>query len=265
MSTEVYLSTDLHTLQPIILKKFERSSIQDQAHIAFSLWKHVRGALTNLLAPDILEFDVSHQLSEFIPGGDLYIVEERLDSIEVPLIRYVIKNILFQIEVLMEQGLVHSDVKPGNIVLLPSNDQGLIVTMIDFDFMQPLRNPSHLPFGTPYFMSPEALDGEPSSTSDAFSLAMTALDLLNPPNLAACGIEDNEQDLSRRRYYDWPFSHAKNELQKQLLRCTPHYESEIHGLLNFVFSCLKLDPLKRPQSAKEMRDILMDTGNLVAV
>lgn len=71
--------------------------------------------------------------------------------------------------------------------------------------------------------------------------------------------------MEYRRSPIWPFPNTKEEIRRQLLKIFPEHARSIHGLLNFIFSCLKTNHLKRPQSTKEMSQILWDTGNITEI
>lgn len=263
--TQVYHAKDESLGIPVIVKRFTDSGpIQKSAYDASNrYWKEVRAKLCTLLVPDILYCDNNFQLTEYVPGKNLEDCCEALVGISVPYVKKIVEDTLRKIAILVEHGLVHADIKPANLVLLPGNDQSLISTLIDFDFMRPRKeNNGGISFGTPWFKSPEQSRGEYSETSDAYSLAITAIELLHGDkrfSLASLG------DCTDRRRESWPIQDAKEIIQKQLIQDAPEYRRDIHGLLNFIFACLEWDHQKRPQSAKEMSQILWDTGNITEV
>ena len=85
-----------------------------------------------------------------------------------------------------DAGIVHSDLKPENIYLMPASGPGggWNVKLIDFDFtvLSGLKAPWHGSMGyvgTPRYLSPEHLRGEvPEALSDVFTAAIICHELL---------------------------------------------------------------------------------------
>ena len=78
-----------------------------------------------------------------------------------------------------QQGLIHRDVKPGN-VLVGENDQ---LKLTDFGLIKDLRQAvdmtaTGLVMGTPLYMAPEQARGEAAPSSDIYSLAIILFEML---------------------------------------------------------------------------------------
>jgi hypothetical protein len=90
------------------------------------------------------------------------------------------------------QGVVHRDVKPSNIMLQARHQGPGFVKMVDFGVAtiddRDTTAPGRSPAGTPCYMSPEQLAGQPvDGRSDIYSLAVVIYEMLvgQPPFLAS--------------------------------------------------------------------------------
>ncbi len=72
------------------------------------------------------------------------------------------------------KGVVHQDVKPGNI-FVQENDR---VKIVDFGLATPIGGCSDDLPGTPYYMAPEQIEGDPvDARTDIYSLGITAYEM----------------------------------------------------------------------------------------
>lgn len=82
------------------------------------------------------------------------------------------------VEYLHKNGVVHCDLKPGNMLV----DRDSVVKLLDFGIAQLTggnRGGGKLPLMTPGYASPEQLDGQPATPlSDVYSLGVTLHELL---------------------------------------------------------------------------------------
>ena len=136
-----------------------------------------------------------------------------------------------------ERGVVHRDIKPGNIMLLPRGQAKImdfgIARMRSADF----KTSTGIVMGTPRFMSPEQVAGDPvDQRSDIFSLGVVLYEMLTGTALFAG--EDTPQIAHN----------VANVEHVPPSRLNP----EVPSMLDFaVARALKKDPAVRYQDAYE--------------
>jgi tRNA A-37 threonylcarbamoyl transferase component Bud32 len=123
------------------------------------------------------EAGMSYIAMELLEGTDLKEVIERrtLPGLEdkLPVLEQICDGLAFA----HSKGLVHRDLKPGNIHLLPNGQ----VKIMDFGLARRSTDAAKtaVVMGTPYYMAPEQAQGGRASTrSDIFSLGAVAYELL---------------------------------------------------------------------------------------
>ncbi|MBI5249790.1 MAG: protein kinase [Desulfomonile tiedjei] len=116
----------------------------------------------------------------------VFIIMEHLEGITL---RHILRNklrlpyprmlqILVQVcaglEYAHQQGIVHQDVKPGNI-FIENSDR---VKIVDFGLASPIGGCSDDLPGTVFYMAPEQIEGEPvDARTDVYSLGITAFEM----------------------------------------------------------------------------------------
>lgn len=143
-----------------------------------------------------------------------------------------------------EFGVVHRDVKPGNIMLL---ERGAVKIM-DFGIAR-MRHADHktstgMVLGTPRYMSPEQISGQPvDQRSDIFSLGTVLYEMLTQTSLFS-GLDVNQIAHNVTTTEPPPPSHSNPALPQ---------------MLDFIVArALKKDPSVRYQDAYEMAADLRD-------
>lgn len=117
-------------------------------------------------------------LMEYVEGKPLVdFIKDRSLSLEQ--IIYVIAQVASALDAVHRRGIVHRDIKPGNILL----EDGYNVKLVDFGIAQLSDSSLTLTreaLGSPAYMSPESFDskGVLDQQSDIYSLGVVAYELL---------------------------------------------------------------------------------------
>lgn len=122
---------------------------------------------------------------EFVDGESLATVIERDGPLPPKRAAEIVRQTGEALAVAHEVGLVHRDLKPDNILLVPTRDGGDLVKVVDFgiakaadDDSQKVTKTGHV-IGTPDYMSPEQFAGDVlDGRSDIYSLGLVAFNML---------------------------------------------------------------------------------------
>lgn len=170
------------------------------------------------------------------------------DQMTLPHKVKVIKQVAEALHAAHRHGLIHRDVKPGNIMVEQMPDGGWRPYVLDFGLADEIQATggmlSGAREGTPAFMSPEQARGEMQlldRRTDVYSLGATLYDLLTgqPP----FGKGSNEEILLSLLV-------AEPRPIRQIKRSIPD------DLEKIVIKCLEKDPAERYESAKALADDL---------
>lgn len=149
----------------------------------------------------------------------------------------IVKNIVKVLEYLHGMKIVHRDIKPENI-LLRDKDSETRTKLADFGFAAYCNKPLNDPYGTPVYVAPEILVGEPyTTTPDMWSIGIITYILL-------CGYP--------------PFFHSDQEtLAKMIVRTGFKFDPEDWNVVsedgkNFIRGLLRKNPRKRMTAAKAL-------------
>lgn len=143
-----------------------------------------------------------------------------------------------------QAGLIHRDIKPGNLFLCPTGTSGDFTKVLDFGLVQSTDPAGSMlstqaVAGTPAYMSPEVLSGTAADErTDIYSLGCVAYWLLSGRQVFEAG----STPLIAHAH----LTQAPQSLSAHASRPIPP------ALETAVFACLEKDPERRPASARDL-------------
>jgi serine/threonine protein kinase len=189
------------------------------------------------------EAGTSYIAMELLEGTDLKEVIERrtLQRLEdkLPVLEQICDGLAFA----HSKGLVHRDLKPGNIHILPNGQ----VKIMDFGLARRSTDAAKtaVVMGTPYYMAPEqAQGGRASARSDIFSLGAVAYELL----------------AGRRPFGGESVPAVLYSVVHSAPEALAKWLPELPALATVVEKALAKDPGERFENAGEMREALRDVS-----
>jgi serine/threonine-protein kinase len=191
---------------------------------------------------------------EYLEGANL---AERLEAgnLTASETRRILRQICGALEAAHRAGIIHRDLKPENIWIATPAHEDSFAKVLDFGIAKLLDNPAGkstqtgAAMGTPRYMAPEQCMGRPvDHRADIYSLGIILYEIF-------AGIV--------------PFrGESFGELIYQHMSEPPEPPSRHRPidpeLERIILACLEKDPLKRPESAKELGrqlDLVVREGN----
>lgn len=246
----------------VALKVLRRELVHDKSMMArFQLEAK---AVSRLKHPNVLAVHDFGVTPDQVP----YLVMDLLDGITIadilenegPLAPGRSINIFIQVCDALghahSKGVIHRDIKPGNIVVSKDNSGKDFALVVDFGIakvfeegkdVNKLTATGHI-FGSPSFMSPEqCLGGNIDQRTDVYSLGCVIYEALTGVS-ALCGDSLLETLFKHVNEQPKPFSQANKSV------------AQVPELESVVFKALSKKPDDRFQSMAEMADALRQAG-----
>jgi tetratricopeptide (TPR) repeat protein/predicted Ser/Thr protein kinase len=179
---------------------------------------------------------------EFIEGRDLKGVLSKEGKLAPERAVHIMQQVLLALDAAHTEGVVHRDLKPQNI-MIGQDDRA---SVMDFGIARSLEfggmTQTGAMIGTPEYMSPEQVRGEPADArSDIFTLGIIFQELLT-------GILPYQAETAMASMFKRTMERAVPV--HQLNPAVPQYLSDI------VAKCLEIQPQDRYQTVREIYDAL---------
>jgi DNA-directed RNA polymerase specialized sigma24 family protein/tRNA A-37 threonylcarbamoyl transferase component Bud32 len=189
---DVYLADDFGRAHPVALKVLRSDREQDDARE--QRFRREIDILRRVVAPGLVPVldagvlpDGRHCYTmEYVRGGSLAQLLCRQPRLPWARVRSIARQLCDTLAAVHASGVVHRDLKPGNCLLEPGDAGHERVRVLDFGVAKlteprrgaALTRPGTL-VGTPEYMAPEQLRGEPvDARTDLYALGVTLYEML---------------------------------------------------------------------------------------
>src|SRR5688572_3566965 len=201
----------------------------------------------------------------YVDGESLDIRLRRSHTVSVREALGILKDVARALAFAHERGVVHRDIKPGNVLLAAGS-----ATVTDFGVAKALSTARRsgetgvgaglthtgMSLGTILYMAPEqaASDPEIDGRADIYSFGITAYEMLSGAAPFA-GLSPREMLTARLTLPPPPLASVRRDVPA--------------GLERLIARCLAIDPADRPQTAAELVEALEDpdviSGSFAAI
>ena len=242
----VYKAVQRSLNRPVAIKELKKAYHMDE-RIALRFEREARLAASfqheNIVhIYDYLAQPVHAIVMEYVDGTTLARIIEETGALPTDVGVMIALQVANALEYAHARGLIHRDIKPGNIMIKRNGE----VKLMDFGIarmreMESLTLPGTL-MGTPSYMSPEQVLGQPLDVrSDIFSFGIVMYEIFT-------GIKpfpDEEEDPSSSKI-----------LKGKYLSPRSVYSDIPRSLQRIIRKCLKMKPRKRYASMQELARVL---------
>jgi len=240
---EVWQGYDEALTRPVAVKVLKDEFAGDDGFLQrFRTEARNSAALSHPNIATLLDYGEQHGsaflVMELVVGEPLSDVLERTPVMAAAQLIPVLAQTARGLAAAHEAGVVHRDVKPGNILIA----RGGRVKITDFGVSraagQPTMTASGMVMGTAQYLSPEQAVGRPATPlSDLYSLGVVAYEALN-----------GKRPFTGPTAVDIAVAHVNDPVPP----LPPAVEA---GLAALVMRLLSKDPALRPQSADELAEL----------
>jgi serine/threonine-protein kinase len=252
----VYRATHALLKRPTAVKILKPHMTADEVVARFEREVRLASRLTHPAAIEIYDFGRSrdgtfYYAMEYLDGITLADLVERDGPLPPGRAAHVLRHVCEALREAHDQGLIHRDIKPQNIMLCQRGGDYDVVKVLDFGLVKDIYSAEARDItqyarvlGTPLYMAPERIGnpGVANALTDLYSIGALAFNL-----------------LTGRPVFTAP---TALDLERAILESTPPRvsaiaEAEISKAMDeLVATLLAKDPRDRPQSADAVIDVL---------
>ena len=252
----VYKAKDMQLERMVAIKTLKPNYVEQTTFV--ERFKREAQTAANLNHPNIVQIfdwgieEEPYFVMEYIEGNTLTSIIANKKTISLSDVLFIGAQVANGLEAAHTQGLVHRDIKPGNIMITPGGK----VKVTDFGIVSIQDDESDITktgsiLGTASYISPEQAQGKAVSVgSDLYSLGTVLYELLtgNPPFVAESPIATATKHLTEKP--DKPSKYRK-DLPK--------------GIENAILKLLHKTPKDRFKSAEDLRAVLLQQRNQLEI
>ena len=250
----VYKALDKELQRFVAIKTLKPSYVSQETFV--ERFKREAQVASNINNPNIVQIydwgieDVPYFVMEYVEGNSLTQIISKRKQLSISDVIYIGSRVANGLQAAHSNGLVHRDIKPGNILITSEGR----VKVTDFGIVAIQNESSDITktgsvLGTATYISPEQAKGEPVSTqSDLYSLGIVLYELL----IGAPPFEG-----------DSPVSIATKHLTNKPEKLSGLRKDIPKGLENAVLKLLNKNSNDRFRSAEDLRAVLIQQNSLV--
>ena len=244
----VYKAEDRQLKRMVAIKTLKPNYVQQETFV--ERFKREAQTVANLNHPNIVQIfdwgieDEPFFVMEYIEGNTLTSIIAKKKTISIGDILFIGAQVSDGLQAAHNRGLVHRDIKPGNIMITPSGK----VKVTDFGIVSIQNEDSDITktgsiLGTASYISPEQAQGKPVSVeSDLYSLGTVMYELIagRPPFEG-----------------ETPIATATKHLTEKPKKLSVYRKDIPKGLENAVLKLLHKYPKDRYKNAEDLRAVLL--------
>ena len=259
---EVYRARHAMLRRPTAVKLLPPGKAGEAGLLRFEREVQLTSILTHPNTVSIFDYGrtpdgIFYYAMEYLPGVNLDdLVREHGPQLPARVVR-ILRQLCGALTEAHGIGLSHRDIKPANISLCERGGVADVAKVVDFGLVRDLQAANDVALtsdsaiaGTPLYLSPEAITAPEKidARSDLYSLGAVAYYLLTARHV-----------FEGRNIVEVCSQH----LRSQPLRPSKALGRSLPGKLeDAVLSCLEKDPIRRPQSARELDERLAACSDL---